>query len=163
MTSTATTADFDATTIDGEERSLGEYAGRVLLIVNVASRCGFTNQYAGLEALWRRYRDQGLVVLGFPCDQFGRQELGSEAEIAEFCSTTFDVTFPMFAKVDVNGDGAHPLFAWLRAQAPTWAGDRVRWNFTKFLVSRDGDTVTRHGSRTAPEELTADIEALLAG
>ncbi len=163
MTSTATRTGFTATTIDGQERALGEYAGRVLLIVNVASRCGLTNQYAGLEALWRRYRDQGLVVLGFPCDQFGRQEPGSEDEIAQFCSTAYDVTFPMFAKVDVNGDDAHSLFRWLRAQAPTVAGDRVRWNFTKFLVSRDGDTVTRHGSRTLPEELTDDIEALLAG
>lgn len=160
---TATTAgDFRVTTIDGQDQSLRDYAGEVLLIVNVASQCGFTPQYEGLEALWRRYRDQGLVVLGFPCDQFGNQEPDSDQEIASFCSTRFDVTFPMFAKVDVNGDDAHPLYAWLRDEKSGLLGRSIKWNFTKFLVSRDGRVIKRYGSKITPERLTDDIEKQLA-
>ena len=160
---TATTAgDFSATTIDGQDQSIRDYDGKVLLIVNVASQCGYMPQYEGLEALWRRYRDQGLVVLCFPCNQFRDQEPGSEQEIASFCSTKFDVTFPMFAKVDVNGDDAHPLYAWLRDEKAGLLGRSIKWNFTKFLVSRDGRVVKRYGSKTAPEQLTDDIENQLA-
>ncbi len=131
-------------------------------MVNTASKCGFTPQYEGLDKLHRRYADEGLAVLGFPCDQFGGQEFDTEAEIAEFCSTSFDVSFPMFAKVDVNGDGAHPLFQWLRAQQTSLLGDGIKWNFTKFLVGRDGNVVKRYGSSTKPESIAADIERQLA-
>ena len=162
MSEQTTVHEFSATTIDGDERSLGDYSGQDLLVVNVASQCGFTPQYEGLEALWRRYRDRGLVVLGFPCDQFGNQEPGSDQEIASFCSTRFDVTFPMFAKVDVNGDDAHPLYAWLREEKSGLFGRSIRWNFTKFLVGRDGRVVKRYGSKTIPERLTDDIEKQLA-
>ncbi|MBA3719209.1 MAG: glutathione peroxidase [Nocardioidaceae bacterium] len=162
MPTTTTAGEFSATTVDGKDLSLRDYAGEVLLIVNVASQCGFTPQYEGLEALWRRYRDRGLVVLGFPCDQFGNQEPGSDQEIASFCSTRFDVTFPMFAKVDVNGDDAHPLYAWLREEKSGLLGRSIRWNFTKFLVGRDGRVVKRYGSKTTPERLTDDIEKQLA-
>jgi len=150
--------DFTATTIEGEQRSLEEYSDRVLLVVNVASKCGFTPQYEGLEALHRRYGDDGLVVLGFPCDQFGNQEPGSEAEIADFCSTTYEVSFPMFAKVDVNGDESHPLFAWLREQKKGAFGDKIKWNFTKFLIGHDGQVVKRYGSTTKPDKIAGDIE-----
>ena len=160
--SSATVQEFAATTITGEPQPLDAYAGKVLLIVNVASKCGFTPQYEGLEKLWGRYRDDGLVVLGFPCDQFGDQEPGSEAEIADFCSTTYSVSFPMFAKIDVNGDDAHPLYAWLRAEKPGLLGDSIRWNFTKFLVGRDGTVVNRYGSTTKPEKIASDIERQLA-
>ncbi len=162
MPTVTTVGDFSATMIDGEDQSLANYSGKVLLIVNVASECGFTPQYEGLEELWRRYRDQGLVVLGFPCDQFGNQEPASEQEIASFCSTRFDVTFPMFAKVDVNGDDAHALYAWLRDEKSGLLGRSIRWNFTKFLVARDGRVVKRYGSKTTPERLTDDIEKQLA-
>jgi glutathione peroxidase len=162
MAAATTVGDFTATTIDGQDQSLGDYSGKVLLIVNVASQCGFTPQYEGLEALWRRYRDQGLVVLGFPCDQFGNQEPGSDQEIASFCSTTLDVTFPMFAKVDVNGDDAHPLYAWLRGEKSGLLGSSIKWNFTKFLVGRDGRVVKRYGSKTTPDRLTDKIEEQLA-
>ena len=162
MPTVTTVGDFSATMIDGEDQSLANYSGKVLLIVNVASECGFTPQYEGLEELWRRYRDQGLVVLGFPCDQFGNQEPAPEQEIASFCSTRFDVTFPMFAKVDVNGDDAHPLYAWLREEKSGLFGRSIRWNFTKFLVARDGRVVKRYGSKTTPERLTDDIEKQLA-
>ena len=154
--------DFTATDIDGHQRPLSEFAGQVLLVVNVASRCGFTPQYAGLEQLWRERSGQGLAVLGFPCDQFGHQEPGDEAEIRNFCSLTYDVDFPMFAKVDVNGDGAHPLFAWLRAEAPGPLGDAIEWNFTKFLVGRDGRVIKRYAPTDKPESLARDIEAALA-
>ena len=157
-----TAFDFEATTIDGEQQLLTEYKGQVLLVVNTASKCGFTPQYDGLDKLHRRYADEGLAVLGFPCDQFGGQEFDTEAEIAEFCSTSFDVSFPMFAKVDVNGDGAHPLFQWLRAQQTSLLGDGIKWNFTKFLVGRDGNVVKRYGSSTKPESIAADIERQLA-
>ena len=154
--------DHTARTIDGAEHALAEYAGKVLLIVNVASRCGFTPQYTGLESLWRRFADRGLVVLGFPCNQFGHQEPGSEAEIHSFCSTTYDVSFPLFAKVDVNGPAAHPLFADLKREAPGLLGsEAVKWNFTKFLVDRSGRTVKRYGSMDKPEAIAADIERLL--
>jgi glutathione peroxidase len=155
--------DFTATTIDGREQSLGEYEGKALLVVNVASKCGFTPQYEGLEKLHESYADQGLVVLGFPCDQFGHQEPGSEADIQDFCTTNYGVKFPMFAKIDVNGDDAHPLYRWLRSEKSGVLGDRIKWNFTKFLVGRDGQVVKRYASTTKPEKIAPDIEKALAG
>jgi glutathione peroxidase len=157
----ATIADFTATTITGGEQSLAAYAGDVVLVVNVASQCGFTPQYEGLEQLHAQYADRGLRVLGFPCDQFGHQEPGSEAEIAEFCTTRFSVTFPMFAKVEVNGDAAHPLFGWLRSSAPGVLGDPVKWNFTKFLVGRDGRVLKRYAPTVKPHRIAPDIERAL--
>jgi glutathione peroxidase len=158
-----TAHDFSATDIDGRERSLAEFAGQVLLIVNVASKCGFTPQYRGLEALWRKYRDRGLVVLGFPCDQFGHQEPGDEREIRQFCSTAYDVTFPLFAKIDVNGAHAHPLYVWLKGErAGVFGTEAIKWNFTKFLVDRAGRVVQRYASVDTPEKLDKDVEALLA-
>ena len=154
--------DFSAKTIDGKEQSLSAHLGKVLLIVNVASKCGFTPQYKGLEALYRKHRDTGLVVLGFPCDQFGHQEPGDEAEIRQFCSLNYDVTFPMFAKVEVNGDGADPLFRHLKQQAPGLLGtEAVKWNFTKFLVDGEGRVKTRYAPQDKPEELEKDVVALL--
>jgi glutathione peroxidase len=154
--------DFTAQTIDGQMLPLAGYRGQVLLIVNVASRCGFTPQYAGLEALWQKYRERGLVVLGFPCNQFGGQEPRDEAAIADFCSTHYDVSFPLFAKVKVNGDGAHPLWQHLKPAAPGVLGSEwIKWNFTKFLVNREGRVVKRYGSITKPEEISAAIERLL--
>jgi glutathione peroxidase len=153
--------DFSATTIDGAERDLADYRGKVLLVVNTASRCGYTPQYGGLEQLYEKYAARGLVVLGFPCDQFGNQEPGDEAEIRQFCSLTYGVTFPMFAKVEVNGDAAHPLFSWLRRQAPAESGEAIEWNFTKFLVDSDGRVVGRYGPATEPEALILDLEPLL--
>jgi glutathione peroxidase len=154
--------DIKVKTIDGAEQTLETYRGKVLLIVNVASRCGFTPQYSGLENLWKEYRNKGLVVLGFPCNQFGAQEPASDAEIKSFCSTTYDVTFPMFSKVDVNGEAAHELFKFLRAAAPG-AGetDAIRWNFGKFVVSKDGTTVTRFAPDRSPEQLAQDLAAFL--
>lgn len=155
--------DFDIRAIDGANQRLGDYAGKALLIVNVASRCGFTPQYEGLEALYRKYRDKGLVVLGFPCNQFGHQEPGDEAEIKSFCSTNYDVTFPLFAKIDVNGDDAHPLFRHLKQKALGALGtEAIKWNFTKFLVDRQGNVVKRYGSVDTPASIETDIEALLA-
>ncbi|MCL4775598.1 MAG: glutathione peroxidase [Burkholderiaceae bacterium] len=157
-----TVNDFDADTIDGRARALSHYRGKVLLIVNTASQCGLTPQYAGLEALYREYRDRGLEILGFPCNQFGAQEPGSEGEIATFCETQFGVSFPMFAKVDVNGDAAHPLFKWLRRQAPGLLGsEAIKWNFTKFLVDRKGRVVERFAPTSAPADLAPAIEKLL--
>ena len=154
--------DIPVTTIDGEETTLAAYRGRVLLVVNVASGCGLTPQYAGLEALWRAHRDEGLVVLGFPCDQFGGQEPGSEAEIAEFCSLTYDVTFPLFAKVAVNGPDAHPLFRHLKAAQPGLLGSKaIKWNFTKFLVGRDGTVLARYAPTDTPERIAADLGPVL--
>lgn len=154
--------DFTARTLDGKEVSLGEWRGKVLLIVNTASKCGFTYQYQGLEALYRDYGERGLVVLGFPCNQFGQQEPGDAAEIANFCSLTYDVSFPMFAKVDVNGDNAHPLYTWLKTQKRGLLGTGgIKWNFTKFLIDRSGHVVDRYAPTTKPEQLTADIEKLL--
>ncbi|MCR6661728.1 MAG: glutathione peroxidase [Luteimonas sp.] len=154
--------DFAATGIDGQPVPLSAYAGKVLLIVNVASKCGFTPQYTGLQKLWEDYRDRGLVVLGFPCDQFGHQEPGDEAEIAEFCSLTYDVDFPMFAKIEVNGSGAHPLWKWLKKENGGLLGiDAIKWNFTKFLVGRDGRPLKRYAPTDTPESLRKDIEAAL--
>jgi glutathione peroxidase len=155
--------DFSATAIDGAETDLAQYKGKTVLVVNVASKCGFTPQYEGLENLYEQYEDQGLVVLGFPCDQFGHQEPGSEDEIQEFCQLTYGVKFPMFAKVDVNGSDAHPLYQWLRTQKSGVLGDRIKWNFTKFLIDGDGNVVKRYASTTKPEKITADIEAQLKG
>ena len=158
-----TAYDFNATALDGQPVDLARYRGKALLIVNTASACGFTPQYQGLEELQRRYADQGLVVLGFPCNQFGRQEPGSEAEIGAFCEKNYGVTFPMFAKIDVNGDDAHPLFRFLKGEKPGVLGtEAIKWNFTKFLVDRDGAVVKRYAPATKPEELKGDIEKLLA-
>ncbi|WP_202844572.1 glutathione peroxidase [Luteimonas saliphila] len=157
-----TAFDFSATGIDGRPIALSQYAGKVLLIVNVASKCGFTPQYAGLQQLWRDYRERGLVVLGFPCDQFGQQEPGDEAAIREFCSLNFEVDFPMSAKVEVNGEGAHPLWQWLKQEKGGLLGiDAIKWNFTKFLVGRDGQVRERYAPTTAPGSLRGDIEAAL--
>lgn len=155
--------DFSARSIDGVDVPLSQYRGQPLLIVNVASKCGFTPQYTGLEALYRQYRDRGFTILGFPCDQFGHQEPGSEADIKAFCSLTYDVSFPMFAKVEVNGKGTHPLYAYLKEQRPGILGlEAVKWNFTKFLVGKDGVPVKRYSPADKPESLAADVEAALA-
>ncbi len=156
-----TAHDFTATTIEGDDRSLGDYAGRAMLIVNVASKCGFTPQYEGLEDLYREHSD-GLVVLGFPCDQFGNQEPGDEQAIVAFCSLTYDVSFPMFAKIEVNGDGAHPLYSWLRSQQATAGGGDIEWNFTKFLIGKDGRPIKRYGPSTQPADILPDIEQAAA-
>lgn len=154
---------FTTSALNGGELKLAGFAGKVLLIVNTASECGFTPQYAGLEKLWQDYRDKGLVVLGFPCNQFGKQEPGTEQEIGAFCQTNYGVTFPMSQKIDVNGDDAHPLYKYLREQAPGVLGTQaIKWNFTKFLVDRHGKVVDRYASTTKPEELIPDIERLLA-
>ncbi|MDP3969437.1 MAG: glutathione peroxidase [Nocardioides sp.] len=155
-------SDFSATTLDGTPQDLSAYAGQVVLVVNTASQCGFTPQLSGLEELWQQYGDQGLVVLGFPCNQFGGQEPGDADEIGGFCQKNYGVSFPMFDKVDVNGDAAHPLFAWLRTEKSGLMGSKIKWNFTKFLVGRDGRVVKRYGSTTKPEKIAADIEAALA-
>ncbi len=156
-----TVHDFAATSIDGIERQLVDYKGKVILVVNTASQCGFTPQYKGLEELYRTYAERGLVVLGFPCDQFGHQEPGDETEIATFCERNFGVTFPLFAKVDVNGADAHPLFEFLRTEKGGMVGNKIRWNFTKFLVDTEGNVVKRYGSTTTPESIATDIEELL--
>ena len=157
-----TAYDFSAQTIDGAKRALSKYRGKVLLIVNTASQCGLTPQYAGLEQLYREYHDRGLEILGFPGNQFGSQEPGTEGEIAKFCETQFGVSFPMFAKVDVNGDEAHPLFKWLRKEAPGLLGsEAIKWNFTKFLVDAEGNVVERYAPQTEPKELAGAIEKLL--
>jgi glutathione peroxidase len=156
-----TAHDFSATSIDGIERQLVDYKGKVVLVVNTASQCGFTGQYKGLEELYRTYADRGLVVLGFPCDQFGNQEPGDEEEIATFCERNFGVTFPLFAKVDVNGKDAHPLYQWLRSEKGGMVGSKIRWNFTKFLIDPEGKVVQRYGSTTTPDQIVDDIEALL--
>ncbi|UYY59141.1 glutathione peroxidase [Sphingomonas sp. S2-65] len=154
--------DIPVTAADGGAGDLSAYAGQVLLIVNTASKCGFTPQYAELEALWRTYRDRGFAVLAFPCNQFGGQEPGDAAEIANFCSLTYDVSFPVFGKVDVNGPEAAPLFEHLKAQAPGLLGSTgIKWNFTKFLVDRDGRVVERYAPTTKPASLSGAIEALL--
>jgi glutathione peroxidase len=155
--------DFSAASIDGVPTPLEIYRGKTLLIVNTASRCGFTPQYAGLERLSREFKDDGLVVLGFPCDQFGRQEPGSDAEIREFCSSQYDVTFPMFAKIKVNGADAHPLFAFLKSKKKGLLGlEAIKWNFTKFLVGPDGDVLKRYGSGDAPDAIAGDLRARLS-
>lgn len=146
--------DFTARDIDGNERSLGDYRGKLLLIVNVASQCGFTPQYKGLEALHRKYADQGVEVLGFPCNQFGKQEPGNAEEIKNFCSLNYDVTFPLFAKIDVNGPNAHPLYEYLtREKGGGVLGRGIKWNFTKFLIGRDGQVLGRYAPTVTPEQL----------
>jgi glutathione peroxidase len=158
-----TLGDFTARDIDGTDVDLSSYAGQVVLVVNTASQCGMTPQYAGLQQLFDDKADQGFTVLGFPCDQFGHQEPGSEQEIAQFCETSYGVTFPMFAKLEVNGDDAHPLYQWLRSEKAGPRGADIDWNFTKFLLDRDGNVVDRYGPKTEPAEITADIEKVLAG
>jgi glutathione peroxidase len=158
-----TAYDFTATDIDGRERALREFAGQALLIVNVASKCGFTPQYQGLEALWRRHRAQGFAVLGFPCDQFGHQEPGEEAEIKQFCAASYDVTFPLFAKIDVNGVNAHPLYRWLKGEkAGVFGTEAIKWNFTKFLVDRSGAVVKRFAPSDTPEKIEKQLPEALA-
>jgi len=155
-------SDIEARAIDGTPRKLSDFSGKWLLIVNVASQCGFTPQYKGLEALYRRFAPKGLVVLGFPCDQFGHQEPGDEAEIATFCSTKYDVTFPMFSKIEVNGENAHPLYRLLKAEAPGLLGtEAIKWNFTKFLVDDQGHVVKRYAPNDAPEAIGKDLEKRL--
>lgn len=148
--------------LDGQEHTLAEYAGKVMLIVNTASQCGFTPQYAGLETLYKNYAERGFVVLGFPCNQFGSQEPGNESEIATFCEKNYGVSFPMFAKIDVNGDNAHPLFEWLKDNARGVLGtESIKWNFTKFLVGKDGQVLKRYAPTDTPKSLDKDIEAAL--
>lgn len=155
--------DFTAQDIDGRERSLRDFAGQALLIVNVASKCGFTPQYEGLESLWRKHRDEGFAVLGFPCDQFGHQEPGSESEIKEFCSLNYDVTFPLFAKIDVNGARTHPLYLWLKGEkAGVFGTEAIKWNFTKFLVDRSGKVVKRFAPGDTPEKIDKHVAEVLA-
>jgi glutathione peroxidase len=153
--------DFSAQSLAGEEIPLRQFEGQVLLIVNTASACGFTPQYKGLEVLHQELAPRGFAVLGFPCNQFGGQEPGAAAEIAQFCSSNYDITFPMFAKVDVNGDNAHPLFKYLKNQKAGLLGPSIKWNFTKFLVDRSGKVVARHAPTARPESLTREIEVLL--
>jgi glutathione peroxidase len=158
----ATVTDFDVRTPGGGSESLSAYQGKVLLIVNVASKCGFTPQYAGLEALYRKYKDRGFEVLGFPCNQFGQQEPGNAEEIASFCSLNYDVTFPVFAKIDVNGDEADPLYDYIKKEAPGLMGlTSIKWNFTKFLVDRNGKVAHRYAPTTKPEDIESDIQRLL--
>jgi glutathione peroxidase len=155
--------DFEVTTIDGQHMTLEPHCGKVLLIVNVASQCGFTPQYRGLEELYRKHRDQGLVVLGFPCNQFGKQEPGDAAEIRRFCATNYDVTFPLFAKIEVNGSGTHPLYRHLKAERPGLLGsEAIKWNFTKFLVGRDGKVLKRYAPNDTPEAIEWDIAPMFA-
>jgi glutathione peroxidase len=157
-----TVYDFSATTIEGSEQSLRGYAGKVLLIVNTASECGFTPQYQELQALHERYGERGLAVLGFPCNQLGKQEPGSEEQIRSFCEVRYGVTFPLFAKIDVNGANAHPLFVHVKKSAPGLLGSKdIKWNFTKFLVDADGTVLERYASKQTPEEIEADITPLL--
>jgi len=154
--------DFSAKTIDGKDEKLDAFRGKTLLVVNVASKCGFTPQYEGLEALYRKFKGQGLVVLGFPCDQFGHQEPGNEDEIRNFCSLTYDVTFPMFAKIDVNGAKTHPLYKYLKHEAKGLLGsEAIKWNFTKLLVGKDGEIVKRYAPADTPKSLEKDIQAAL--
>ncbi len=157
-----TAYDFTPAALDGSPKPLAQFRGEVLLIVNVASKCGFTPQYDGLEALSRKYAGRGLQVLGFPCNQFGGQEPGDAAEIASFCSTTYAVSFPVFAKIEVNGAGADPLYAFLKKEKPGVLGtEAIKWNFTKFLVGRDGEVAGRYAPNVKPEALEGDIERLL--
>jgi len=153
--------DLTAKAGNGKEVNLAKYDGEAVLVVNTASKCGFTYQYKGLEKLYQTYKDSGLTVLGFPCDQFAHQEPGSDAEIAEFCELNFGVTFPLMSKIEVNGKGTHPVFQFLKKRAPGFLGNSIKWNFTKFLVARDGRTVTRFAPKTEPEALAGAIEAAL--
>ena len=154
--------DFEVNLLNGDPVKLSEYQGKALLIVNTASRCGFTPQYSGLEKLYDKFKARGLEILGFPCNQFGKQEPGSSEEIADFCSVNYGVTFPMFEKIDVNGKDTHPLYRYLKREARGVLGSEpIKWNFTKFLVNREGKAVGRYGSTTKPEQIEADIEAAL--
>lgn len=153
--------DFEAKTITGVDKRLEEYLGQVVLVVNTASKCGFTPQFGGLEKLYEDLKGDGLVILGFPCDQFANQEFADDAETAEFCQLNYGVTFPMFSKIDVNGPDAHPLFAWLRSEKGGVLGDAIKWNFTKFLVNREGQVVKRYAPTVEPEKIADDIRALL--
>jgi glutathione peroxidase len=162
-TPTATVYDFEARQIDGKTRSLADFKGKVMLIVNTASKCGFTPQFGGLEALHQSHAGKGLVVLGFPCNQFGSQDPGSDDEIAGFCQVNYGVSFPMMGKIDVNGPAAHPLYQWLSSEAPGLLGSKaIKWNFTKFLVGKDGHVIKRYAPTDKPESLAKDIEAALA-
>jgi len=153
---------FKAKSLQGKEISMKDYAGKVVLIVNTASKCGFTPQYEGLEKLYKEYKDKGFVILGFPCNQFGNQEPGSAEEISKFCTLNYSVDFPMFMKIDVNGEKADPLYKYLKVELPGTLGNEIKWNFTKFLLDRDGKPVKRYGSIVKPEEITKEIEKLLA-
>jgi len=157
-----TLSDFNATTLDGREQDLADYLGKVVLVVNTASQCGLTPQFSGLESLYEKYVDQGLVILGFPCNQFAGQEPGTAEEIGEFCQRNYGVSFPMFDKIEVNGDDAHPLYQWLKTEKGGMLGDAIKWNFTKFLVGRDGQVIKRYAPTTEPEKLAGDIEDALA-
>ncbi len=158
----ASVYDFSGKTITGQDKPIADFKGQVLLIVNTASKCGFTPQFKGLEAIYEKYKDKGLMVLGFPCNQFLSQDPGTDAEISEFCELNYGVSFPMFAKIDVNGDDAHPLFKHLTSAAPGLLGSKaVKWNFTKFLVDRNGKVISRYAPATKPEDIVADIERLL--
>ncbi len=156
--------DFKAKDIKGEEVDFSDFKGDVLLVVNVASKCGFTSQYEGLENVFKKYKDQGFKVLGFPCNQFGAQEPGEEKEIEEFCSLNYGVSFPMFSKVDVNGDNQHPLFKFLKSQAPGLMGTEIiKWNFTKFLINKNGDVLKRFAPKDTPEKIAIELEDLIKG
>ena len=154
---------FTCATNDGKKKSLEDYRGKVLLVVNTASKCGFTPQFAGLEEMYEKYRDQGLEILGFPCNQFGQQDPGSNEEIVEFCQLNYGVSFPMFGKIDVNGSGADPLFKYLKKEAPGVLGtEKIKWNFTKFLIDSEGNVVRRYAPKDTPKAIARDIEELLA-
>ena len=155
-------SDFEASDITGHSVRLSDMTGKVMLIVNTASQCGFTPQFGGLETLWQTYRDRGLVIMGFPSNEFGRQDPGSNEDINSFCQLNYGVSFPMMAKIEVNGDAAHPLYGWLKTEAPGLLGSKaIKWNFTKFLVGRDGQVIRRYAPQDAPEKLASDIEAAL--
>ncbi len=154
-------SDFTATSISGADVALSAYDGQVVLVVNTASQCGFTPQYAGLQKLQENYAEQGFTVLGFPCDQFGHQEPGTDSEIADFCETSYAVTFPMMSKIEVNGKDAHPLWKWLKDAKGGILGDAIKWNFTKFLLGRDGQVIKRYAPQTSPDDIAADIAAAL--
>jgi len=158
-----TLADFRASLLDGSGKDLSDYAGQVVLVVNTASKCGFTPQYKGLQKLYEEFRDEGFVVLGFPCDQFAHQEPGSDEEIGAFCERNFGVEFPLFSKIEVNGSSAHPLYEWLKSEKSGVLGGRIKWNFTKFLVGRDGHVIDRFGPNRTPEDLREAVEAALRG
>ena len=153
--------DFSATSLDGQEVDLSAYAGQVVLVVNTASECGLTPQYQGLQELHGQYADQGFTVIGFPCDQFGHQEPGDAAQIGAFCEKNYGVTFPMMSKVEVNGDGAHPVYQWLRSEKGGVIGDKIKWNFTKFLVGKDGQVIDRYAPTTEPSKIAGDVEKAL--
>ncbi|MEQ4499303.1 glutathione peroxidase [Nocardioides kribbensis] len=157
-----TLQDFSARSIDGHDVDLSTYQGQVVLVVNTASQCGFTPQYQGLQQLQDSYAGRGFAVLGFPCDQFGNQEPGDDAEIAGFCERNFGVSFPLFSKIEVNGDGAHPLFQWLKDEKSGLLGGKIKWNFTKFLIGKDGQVLGRYSPTTKPEKISKDIEKALA-